>query len=56
MPTVAVTHAAARPATSHNSGVMLLVGGLVLLLLVAASLTLLRLASRLQREIMGSAG
>ena len=34
---------------------MLLVGALVLLVLVAASLSLLRVANRLHREIMGSA-
>jgi hypothetical protein len=55
VPAVPATHVAARPAARHNHGVMLLVGGLVLLALVAASLTLLRMANRLQREIMGSA-
>ena len=55
VPPVVVSHAAARAAPSHNSGVMLLVGALVLLVLVAASLSLLRLANRLHREIMGSA-
>ncbi len=53
-PPVVASHAAARAAPSHNSGVMLLVGALVLLVLVAASLSLLRLANRLHREIMGS--
>lgn len=52
---VAANHPAARPAPKHNNGVMLLVGALVLLVLVAASLALLRVANRLQREIMGSA-
>jgi hypothetical protein len=52
---VAVSHATARPAASHNHGVMLLVGALALLVLVAASLGLLRIANRLNREIMGSA-
>ena len=52
---MAVTHAAARPAASHSHGLMLLLGGLVLLVLVAASLVLLRTANRLGREIMGSA-
>jgi hypothetical protein len=53
-PVVAI-HPAARPAASHNSGAMLLVGALVLLVLVGASLSLLRVANRLHREIMGSA-
>jgi hypothetical protein len=48
-------HSAARPAADHNHGVVLLVGALVLLVLVAASLALLRVANRLHREIMGSA-
>jgi len=48
-------HPAVRAAPAHNSGVLLLVGALVLLVLVAASLGLLRLANRLHREIMGSA-
>jgi hypothetical protein len=52
---VAATHLTARPAPSHNNGVMLLVGALVLLVLVAASLSLMRMANRLHREIMGSA-
>ena len=52
---MAASHAAARPASSHNSGVMLLVGALVLLALVAASLSLMRMANRLHRETMGSA-
>jgi hypothetical protein len=51
---VAVRHAAARPAPAHNHGVVLALGALVLGLLVAASLWLLRVARRLQREIMGS--
>ncbi len=49
------SHAEARPAPEHNNGVVLLIGALVLLALVAASLSLLRLANRLHREIMGSA-
>jgi hypothetical protein len=52
---VAATRAVVRPAASHNSGVILLTGALVLLVLVAASLALLRVANRLHREIMGSA-
>ncbi len=52
---VVASHRAARPAASHNSGVVLLLGALVLLVLVAASLSLLRVANRLHREIMGSA-
>ncbi|HEX3689121.1 MAG TPA: hypothetical protein VHV28_05465 [Solirubrobacteraceae bacterium] len=49
------THPVARPAPAHNNGIVLLVGALVLLVLVAASLGLLRVANRLHREIMGSA-
>jgi uncharacterized protein involved in exopolysaccharide biosynthesis len=52
---VVASHAATRPDPSHNSGVILLIGALVLLVLVAASLALLRVANRLHREIMGSA-
>lgn len=48
-------HVAARAAPSHNNGVMLLVGALVLLVLAGASLALLRIANRLHREIVGSA-
>jgi hypothetical protein len=52
---VVASHPAARAVPSRNSGVLLLVGAVVLLVLVAASLSLLRLANRLHREIMGSA-
>ncbi|HEX3979274.1 MAG TPA: hypothetical protein VHW96_23590 [Solirubrobacteraceae bacterium] len=52
---MAANHPAARSAASHNSGAMLLVGALVLLVLLAVSLSLLRVANRLHREIMGSA-
>jgi hypothetical protein len=52
---VVPVHVAARATQSHNNGVTLLVGALVLLVLVAASLGLLRVANRLGREIMGSA-
>jgi hypothetical protein len=52
---VVTTHAVVRAVPSHNSGVMLLAGALVLLVLVAASLGLLRIANRLHREIAGSA-
>jgi hypothetical protein len=54
-PPVVASHAAPRAAPAHNNGVVLALGALVLLVLVAASLALLRLANRLQREIMGSA-
>jgi hypothetical protein len=53
---VVASHATARPAPGHNSGVALALGALLLLVLVAASLVLLRVANRLHREIMGSAG
>ena len=52
---VVPAHVAPRAAANHNNGVALLVGALVLLVLVAASLGLLRVARRLGREIMGSA-
>jgi len=52
---VVARHPAARAAPAHSSGVVLLVGALVLLALVAASLGLLRVANRLHREITGSA-
>jgi uncharacterized protein involved in exopolysaccharide biosynthesis len=52
---VVASHASAPTARSHNSGVVLALGALVLLVLVGASLSLLRVANRLHREIMGSA-
>lgn len=52
---VAASHAVARRASSHNSGLLLLVGALLLLALVAVSLSLMRMANRLHRETMGSA-
>ncbi|HTU94480.1 MAG TPA: hypothetical protein VMF14_01490 [Solirubrobacteraceae bacterium] len=54
-PPVVAPHVAARAAPNHNNGAMLLAGALVLLLLAGASLVLLRVANRLQREIAGSA-
>ena len=52
---MAASHAVARRASSHNSGLLLLVGALLLLALVAVSLSLMRMANRLHRETMGSA-
>ncbi|MGH2892271.1 MAG: hypothetical protein ACRDPM_03260 [Solirubrobacteraceae bacterium] len=49
------SHAAPRAAPDHNHGIVLALGALVLLMLVAASLGLLRMANRLHREMMGSA-